>query len=1020
MKLPKIAIEYHHFTIVVFILLTIFGVSSFLSMPRSEDPVVSPPGTSVSVIYPGSSPSDLESLVVDPIEEALNELEDIKTVDSYASHGFAIINIEFLAGLDDEEKYSDVVQKVNSIRGDLPEDIQSLETIKWTTTAVAILQIALVSDTAPYSDFEHEAKRLKKILEKVPGVKEVDTMGYPEQEVRVSVDLEKAAQLRIPLSVITDAVNMNNANIPGGTIDIGEKKFTIKTSGPYNSLDGIRNTIIYSVNDRPLYLKDIADVEFSYEDETYRTRFNGRRSVFVTVTQKEKTNIFHIMDDIRTRIAGFEEQLPESMSVAYVVDQTNSVSERINSFLFNLLQGLIIVSIVVFVGVGLRASAIVMIAIPLSFLIALGFVNVSGYGLQQMSIVGLVIALGLLVDNAIVVTENVSRFLAMGYSSKEAAVEGTSQIGWAVVSATATTVLAFIPIIMMKDITGDFIRSMPVTVIYTLLASLLIALTLTPYLSSVFLKVSGSRKESGIKAKVGFFIKNRFQKILRFALSHRLITIILTLVIFSASLAVFPLIGMSLFPKADKPQFLINIDTPLGTTLDRTDEAARYVESVLISRDEIKDYAVNIGKDNPPIYYNVQSASERSNHAQIFVQLKRYDESAMSKMIDELRMVFAEYPGAAIEVKELRQGPPVEAPIAIKVLGKDMDVLEDISRDVEKIITATPGTINIDNPLKESKTDLYININREKAGLLGIPLVEIDRTVRAGITGMAVSQYRDSSGKEYDIVVRLPFVNKPVVSDFSRIYVSSISGALIPLLQVASVDFGISPTSISHYNLERVATITADIVRGYSIDDTTKAIMAKLDDYQWPKGYRYHTGGELESRERSFGGLKQVFVIALIAIFAVLVLQFRSYTQPLIVFAAIPFAVTGSFFALLITRNTFSFSAFIGLTGLIGIVINNSILLVEYSNQLMKEGKDMYDAVRTAAEVRFKPILLTTLTTIGGILPLTLRGGTLWAPFGWTLIGGLAASTLLTLVVVPVLYTIFTGKKYASGLKSNI
>jgi multidrug efflux pump subunit AcrB len=1008
MKLPRIAIEYHHFTIVVFILLTIFGVSSFISMPRSEDPAVSPPGTSVSVIYPGSSPTDLESLVVDPIEEVLNELEDIKTIESYASHGFAIVSIEFLAGSDDEEKYTDVVQKVNSIRGDLPEDIMSLETIKWTTTAVAILQIALVSDTAVYSDLEREAKRLKKMLEKTPGVKEVETMGYPEREVRVSVDTEKISQMRIPLSLISDAIEINNANIPGGSIDIGEKKFTIKTSGSYDSLDGIRNTIIYSVNDRPLYLKDIADIRFSYKDETYRARFNGRRCVFVTVTQKERTNIFHIMDDIRKRVTAFEEQLPDSISVEYVVDQTDSVSTRINSFLFNLLQGLIIVGIVVFIGVGLRASAVVMTAIPLSFLIAIGFVNVSGYGLQQMSIVGLVIALGLLVDNAIVVTENVSRFLTLGYSHREAAVKGTQQIGWAVVSATATTVLAFVPIIMMKDITGEFIRSMPVTVIYTLSASLIIALTLTPYLSSVFLKIGDGKKRQNFKERIGLYLKSRFKIILDFALSHRVVTVIITVLIFAASLAVFPILGFSLFPKAEKPQFLINIDTPQGTTLDQTDKAAKFVESVLASRDEVKLYAVNVGKGNPPIYYNVQSASERSNHAQIFIQLKRYDEEEMSKMIDELRLVFAEYPGATIVVKELQQGPPVEAPIAIKLLGEDMDVLEDISHDVEKIFAEQPGTININNPLKESKTDLYININREKAGLLGIPLVEIDRTVRTGITGMAVSKYRDRSGKEYDIVIRLPFENKPAVSDFNRIYVSSISGALIPLMQVASVDFRTSPTGINHYNLERAVSITADVLSGYSIDETTKSIMAKLNAYSWPKGYRYHTGGELESRERSFGGLRQAFLIALIAIFAVLVLQFRSYTQPLIVFSAIPFAVIGSFFALLITRNTFSFTAFIGLTGLIGIVINNSILLVEYSNQLMREGKQMYDAVKTAAQVRFKPILLTTFTTIGGLLPLTLRGGTIWAPFGWTLIGGLASSTFLTLVVVPVLYTIFT------------
>jgi multidrug efflux pump subunit AcrB len=1008
MKLSQMAIEHHHFTVVVFILLTIFGITSFLSMPRSEDPAVSPPGTTISVVLPGATPVDLESLVIDPIEEVLNELEDIKTIQSLSFDGIAIISIEFLAGSDDEDKYSEVLQELSSVRGDLPEEIVNLETVKWTTTDVAILQIALISETAVFSDLEYEAERLKKNLEKVPGVKEVETMAYPEQEVRISLDLEKMTQMNIHLQQVFHAIEMSNTNIPGGSIDIGSRRFTIKTSGFYESIEEIRNTMLHSRNEKPVYLRDVAGVGFAYEDETYKARFNGQRSVFITITQKEKTNIFEIMNRVRPVIKEFRTGLPDTMRVEYVVDQTESVSENINSFFFNLLQGLLIVGIIVFLGVGLRASAIVMTAIPLSFLIAIGLVSVSGFGLQQMSIVGLVIALGLLVDNAIVVTENASRFLSLGHSQKEAAIKGTAQIGWAVVSATATTVLAFIPIVLMRDVTGDFIRSMPVTVIYTLTASLLVALTVTPYLSSVFLRVKKQSSGSWMPRKFGSAVKGLFLKLLNYSLAHRLTTVLIAIVIFAGSLALFPQLGMSLFPKAEKPQILINVETPEGSTLDRTDNVARYVESVLSDKEEIQHFATNVGKGNPTIYYNVQSANESSSYAQIFVQLKHYDRKGMESLIQELREIFSDYSGGDIEVKELMQGPPVEAPIAIKILGDDLEILEALSRDVENIIASEPGTININNPLKTSKMDLRVNINRDKAGILGVPLIEIDRTVRAGITGMRVSGYTDSAGEEYDIVVRLPFKNKPRVSDFSKMYVSSNSGALIPVLQVAKVEFQTSPSVITHYNLERAVTVTADVDHGYSVDDVTRTLMNKLDSFQWPKGYRYHTGGEFESREESFGGLRQAFIIAIIAIFAVLVLQFRSYTQPLIVFSAIPFAVIGSIIALFITGNTFSFSAFVGLTGLMGVVINNSILLVEYANQLRGQGNSLQDAVKKAVEVRFKPILLTTFTTIGGLLPLTLRGGSLWAPFGWTIIGGLLTSTILTLIIVPVLYTFFT------------
>jgi multidrug efflux pump subunit AcrB len=323
---------------------------------------------------------------------------------------------------------------------------------------------------------------------------------------------------------------------------------------------------------------------------------------------------------------------------------------------------------------------------------------------------------------------------------------------------------------------------------------------------------------------------------------------------------------------------------------------------------------------------------------------------------------------------------------------------------------STRGTININNPLRTSKTDLHVNINRAKAGLLGIPLVDIDRAVRTSIAGIPISNYHDAEGKEYQIVVRLPKKETAILSDFDKIYVSSLTGAQVPLKQVASIEFKATPMLIDHHNMDRNATLTSDVISGYSVDNVTREILDKLDQFRWPKGYQYSVGGELESREESFGGMMQAVLIAIISIFAVLVLQFRSYSQPLIVFSAIPFALVGSVVTLLITGNSFSFTAFVGLTSLIGIVVNNSIILVDYTNQLRSDGTSLKEALIQAGETRFVPIVLTTATTIGGLLPLTLGGGSLWAPMGWTIIGGLIASTLLTLIIVPILYQIFTPK----------
>lgn len=1007
MNLPKYAIENHQFTIIITVLLILMGIVSFINMPRSEDPQVSPAASSVLVVLPGANPKDVEQLVVDPIEDVLNELEDIKDIKSAATDGFANIQIEFTSGSDPDDKYSDVVQKVNSIRNELPDEILDLNILKWSVSDVNILQFALTSDSADYYSLQTEAERLEKDIEKIPGVKKVESTAYPERELRISADLEKMKQMKIPLNYIFNTIQAGNQNIPGGNVDIGSKRLNILTSGSFESIDEIRNSIVTAYQGKPVFLKDIADVSFNYEDQNYIARFKDKKAVYVYVQQKVGTNIFNIVDGIKNELPVYKEKLPAGINLDIAFDQAESVDHRMTNFFSNLLQGLILVGIVMFFAVNIRSAVVVMLAIPTSIFIGIGFVDLSGYGLEQMSIAGLVIALGMLVDNSIVVTQNISRFMRLGYDPKEAAARGTSQIGWAVVNSTITTLLAFVPIIMMKNITGDFIRSMPVTVVYTLIASLFISLTLTPYLTSKFVKPDTPDETGRFRKWMDKFIEGKYRRTLKYALSNPKKILVFAFIALILSLGLFPFIGVSFFPKAEKPMFLVNIDAPEGTSIDRTDELAHKVEMMIKNKKHIKNYTVNIGHGNPRIYYNIMPKQQVSNHAQLLITLDTYDLDIFSATVENLRKELKNFPGAVVGIKEFEQGPPVAAPIEIKLIGNDLDILKKISDDTEEIFNTTNGIINVNNPLGTSKTDLYVNINRAKAAIYGVPLVEIDRTVRTAMAGATISKYRDSDGKEFNIVVRLPVNKKPVYEDFERIYVTSVSGSQIPLNQLAEIEFKTSPMKISHYNLQRNVSVTADVLSSVSVDQATNSIIKKLDNYDWPKNYSYYVAGEKEQRQESFGGMAQAVIIAIVGIIGVLVLQFKSYIQPWIVFVAIPLALIGSMLALFITNNSFSFTAFVGLTSLIGIVVNNSIILVDYTNQLRKEGKKIFEALMEAGETRFIPIILTTSTTIGGLLPLTLGGGTMWAPMGWTIIGGLAVSTSLTLLVVPAIYMLF-------------
>jgi multidrug efflux pump subunit AcrB len=686
------------------------------------------------------------------------------------------------------------------------------------------------------------------------------------------------------------------------------------------------------------------------------------------------------------------------------------VRTRVNGFLMNLLQGIGLVGIIIFLLLGWRSATIVMMAIPLSILIGLSGVDQMGYALQQISIAGLVVALGLLVDNSIAIIENIERYLSLGYSRTDAAIQGAQQLFAPITSATLTTVLAFVPIVLMPDTTGAFIRALPITVIATLTASLLVAITLTPYLASRLLRERDTGPQSGTRAFRGMrnFVEGPYRRTLALAFRYKWWLIGIALAMLMGALSLFPLVGVSFFPKAEKPQFRITVTLPNGSNIGATDRAVSYVEAVLDTTDQVAYFASNTGHGNPRIYYNVASTSYSNTFGEVFVVLKEYEVDAFYALLEELRSTFSDYPYARIDVREYVQGPPSEAPIAIKIFGEDLGKLQQYARQVEEVVRSAPGAINVDNPIRSNSTDLVVRINRGKAMLFGVPVVAIDQSVRTFVSGAPVGTFRDPDGEDFKMVMRYNYQDKFRMEHFKNISVPSASGAFIPLLQLADISFEEAPSRITHLDMDRTATILADLDQGFTLDEVIAEIDKGMQQIEWENGYEFVYKGDLENRNESFGGMGVASVAALFFILGVLVIQFRSFTQPLIIFSALPLAIIGSILALFITGIAFSFTAFVGLTSLIGIAINNSIVLVDFANERVREGASVGEAARQAGEVRFIPIVMTTLTTILGLLPLTLGGGSLWAPMGWTIIGGLLTSTTFVLLLVPLLYQLFT------------
>jgi multidrug efflux pump subunit AcrB len=1010
--ITRFFVDRWQFTGVLFLLLIALGVGAVLAIPKSEDPITEFPGVATAIVLPGADAEQMERLVAIPLENAINSIEDIREIRSVSRAGLSVVSVEFEWGVDAQEKFGEVIREINLVRPSLPSGIVEIRSRRFNPAETSVVQVALTSPDASFRQMESYARALRDSIERAPGIQQANVWGAPPSEVRVAADLDRLAAYRLPITSVAEALQREGVDTPIGAVESDGRRFNLQASGSYNSLDEIRGVPLRAEGGSLVTVGDIADVDWANDQRAHITRFNGERAVFVSARARLGEDIFPVLDGVRSRIDAFETTLPDNITLHRGFDQSETVSHRLGTLGRDFAIAILLV-LLTLLPLGFRASVVVMVSIPLSLAIGVVVLHAMGYSLNQLSIAGFVLALGLLVDDSIVVTENIARHLRQGMQPREAAIAGVQEINVAVVGCTATLLLAFLPIMALPEGAGAFVRSLPLAVVATITASLFVALTIIPFLASRMLPRSAVGHSNPLLDTVMGAIHNIYRPALHVALEHPRATVAAALMGFFLSLGLVPQLGFSLFPENDSPYFLVDVETPQGASVAETDRAVQFVDRVLASHPEIEWRFANSGRGNPQIYYNEIPPEQLSNQGQVYARFHEWHRTEGMAKIEEIRAELDQYPSARINLRRFTNGPPIEAPVAVRISGPDLAAIGEIAGEVERIVLDTPGTRDVSNPASERLIDLDLNIDDAEAALRGVPAGAIDQSLRIAVGGLPVAQFRDPAGDAFPVTLRAPREEAFPVSGLQTLFIWNNQGAAVPLGEIADPQLEAGPASIDRLQRERTVTVRAYTEPDYLISGVTADVAQRLQAIRLPPGYTLAFGGQAEAQERSFSGLGPAIMIAIFGIMAVLLLEFRTFAVTGVVAFVIPFGIMGGLIALFIGGESLSFTAIIGFIALIGIEIKNSILLVEFANQLRERGVPLREAIERAGEVRFLPVLLTSATAIGGMIPLLLEDSPLFSPIAMVLIGGLISSTLIARIVTPSMYLLLAPKDEA-------
>ncbi|MDZ7588333.1 MAG: efflux RND transporter permease subunit [Parasphingorhabdus sp.] len=1001
--LAAFAIHRWQLTLILFTMLALLGMLSLATIPRAVDPHFPLPVVVITAVQPGFDAEEMEQTVTKPIEEVLQGLEDVKNIFSTSNDSNMVIRAEFDWSGDPDRYFNDTVREITAVRGRLPADLARLEFKKMRTTNASVLQLALVSQTASWRRMDKYAQDLSELLARDQEVREASVYGLPQPEVSVSVDSGRLAQLRLPATAVADALRQGGTDISGGSVVSGKRRYNVDAGGAFRRLDSIRSLPLRANSGTLVRVGDVATVTWGAEEARTRTFHNGKRAVLVTVNQKDGTDATRLRDRLMTDVAAFRQNLPPDIGIAKQFDQTRDIGKRLRELARDFGIALFLVMFTL-LPLGWRAAAIVMVSIPLSLATGLIAVDVAGYNLNQLTVAGFILSLGLLVDDSIVVIENIARHLRMGKERVQAAIEGAQEITLAVIGSTGVLVAAFVPMLFLPEGAGKYTQSFIATIIFTVVASLLVSLTIIPFLASRLLPRNADPHGNRLLQWLTSNIERLYKPLLHRALEMPRRTVYGALAITLSAFALVPVLGLLLFPDADASYFKVTVEAEQGASLDQTEAIVRQVSALLAAEPAIKVRAENVGRRNPSVFYNNFDSSESSSEGEVLAVMEDWRGADSRAMIDRLRSRFDDISGARVKLVLFQNGAPISAPVEFRIVGTELNVLKVQAARVEEVLRATPGARDVVNPVRFDRNDLDLRIDDGRAALLGIAEGAPRRAVRLALAGEAAGTFRDAEGDSYPVVVRLPLAGNQPVSALESVYVPTRLGDPVPLSAITEPRITAVPALIKRHDLERTVEVTAQTEDGFLASAVTADAKARLDKLKLPAGYRITVGGEAEKINDTLSGFGPIIVIALLAIFGILVAEFGRFREALVVAGVIPLGTFGGLIALLVTGNSLSFLSIIGFVALIGIEIKNSILLVDFTAQLRREGLDLKTAIERAGAVRFLPVLLTSVTAIGGLLPLALLGGALYSPLAIVIIGGLISSTLLSRIVTPAMY----------------
>lgn len=1027
MNLSKFAVK-RPVTITMLILVVIlFGVISLAGLPIDLFPEIEIPVAIVSTSYSGAGPQEIETLITKRIEESVATVSNIDKIHSISSEGNSIVIAQFNFKTDMDFATLEMREKLDLIKGFLPEDAKDPMVMRIDPNQTPIMQISLSNKQGDLTGLQTLAEdEFKPRFERIEGVASVDVGGGLVDEIKIKVEPYKLSKYNLNLSQISQLITANNINMPGGNVDNNKQELSIRVAGEFKDFNEIKTMPITLSSGVVIELQDLAEISYGSEDKNIVSRVNGIDSINISIQKQSDTNTVKVAEEIKKEIENLR-LVNKDTDIEIVLDSSKFIKQSIGNVVSNVITGSIFAILVLYIFLkSIKSTLIVATSIPISLIASFILLYFNNITLNMMTLGGLALAVGMLVDSAIVVLENIYRFRVSGRSKEEAAIRGAGEVAMSITASTLTTIAVFLPIVFVEGFIGIMFKDFALTVTLSLIASMVVALSFIPMLSSQILDIESKEKQE--KKKLARLYKGfdrafegleRFYlRILSLALNYKKTTVFISLGVLVISLGSLFFTGFELMPESDEGIVNINLELPLGSKTNDVDKIALAVEKQIKDIEEIKVLFTNIGMSS-----FTDSSTNIGSVSATLVDLEHRERST-KEVADLIRDRLKDIPGVeiSVDVGSSMSNMSGGNPISVKIKGDNLDSLRKISEDIKKIVASVEGTRDVSTSIGQGVPELEIKVKAFEAANYGLTTSQIASSVRNEVAGSTATKFK-TDGDEINVVISAYEDLTKNVEDLNNLNITTPMGTNIPLSEVANLEILEGPVSINREDQIRLVTIDSQI-HGRDLGSIMQDIESKLKDYKMPDGYFYDLGGDNEEMIDAFSQLGSALLVAIILIYMIMAAQFESLLYPFIIMFTIPLAFGGGLLALFISGKSFSSTAFIGIIMLAGIIVNNGIVLVDYINILKKENHSTEEAIKLAGPVRLKPILMTTLTTVLGLIPLSLgigEGAELQAPMAIVVIGGLTLGTVLTLVFVPVLYSIFESLsiKFNNKIRKN-